>query len=162
MKEPSRRTSRQFLALGVGAALALGGGGFVLGRATSPRPPAPVPALPSSVPLPAPAATEAPKRLLERADLIALATAAADALAAGKAVPQSVLDAEGRPFELRLPFGCNGPAAEGADAGAWWRYDEGVLALRLHAEPLTLDPGDWLPASSQSVETIEGFWIPRP
>ncbi len=161
MKEPSRRTSRQFLALGLVAVLTIGGGGFMLGRATSPRVTVPAPVRPLPAPTPMRVAEpEAPPRVLGRADLIALAATAADGLAAGKAIPTS--DVDGRAFELLLPFGCNGPAAEGRDGGTWWRYDEEAEALRLHAAPSAFAAAEWFPSASAGVDAIEGFWLSRP
>lgn len=162
MKEPSRRTSRQALALGLLAALALGCGGFLLGRTTSERPAPPV-ATPVVTPVPQPTAPiEVTKRTFGRADLIALASGAADAFAAGRPMPSDVLAADGRLFELRLPFGCNGPATADSDATARWRYDEQAKALRVHVAPTEWVAADWLSTPSPAVEGIEGFWITRP
>lgn len=160
MVEPSRRTSRLALAGGLVAAAALAGAGFMLGRNTSPRPepiPAPAP-LPAPPPIAAPIPVVAP---LGRADLLAAAREAADAAAAGRAVSAEVLALDGRRFELRLPFGCSGPAAEGAPLG--WRYDERGRTLRVRAAPVRWPATAWLPPlAAESVEVVEGFWIERP
>jgi len=109
------------------------------------------------------AASERPRRVLDRTDILALATVSADAAAAGRAPPPGVLAAQGRRFELRLPFGCGGPASAGSDAPMRWRYDATEGVLRVHVAPVIWTTDDWWAAQAASdVETIEGFWIPRP
>jgi hypothetical protein len=105
---------------------------------------------------------EVAKRTFGRADLIALASGAADAFAAGRPMPSDVLAAEGHLFELRLPFGCNGPATPDSNATARWRYDEQAKALRVHVAPTEWVAADWLSTPIPAVEGIEGFWITRP
>lgn len=164
MKEPSLRSSRLALASGMAAILIVGGGGFLLGRSTSERPAVVASPLPIVVPAPAPSpiTTDAARRVLNRADLIALAATAADAASAGRATPAEIISAEGRRFEVRLPFGCGGPAAKGSDAAMRWRYDENEGVLRVHVAPVVWAPEDWWTAPPPSVEAIEGFWIARP
>lgn len=166
MKEPSVRNSRLALAGGLVIALLVGGGGFLLGRQSSERqlvvaPPSPVP-LPAAEP---PAVDSQADRLLDRGDLIALVAQAADATAAGKALPPDIAQARGRRFAIRLPFGCAGAADPDSLAPMRWRYDEGEKALRLHAAPVAWTTGDWWPtplAAPVSIEAIEGFWLERP
>ncbi len=167
MTEPSLRTSRLALAGGLAAALAVGGGGFLVGRGTSERVVAADVRRPVTPPLPATEPTPAPddpaSRVLGRAELIALAAAAADTTAAGRPLPPEVAVAEGARFELRLPFGCTGPAAEGSDAGMRWRYNADDGALRLHVAPVTWSARDWWPTDPvPAIDSIEGFWIARP
>jgi hypothetical protein len=168
MKEPTLRKSRLALAGGIAAALAVGGTGFLIGRGTSPRSVAPVAAPPAVVapvverePVmpPAPGTT-----VMTRADLLALAAQAADAVGSGQAMPEANKDAAGQRFELRLPFGCRGPAEAGSDAAMRWRYDETAKALRVHVAPVVWTGADILDAAGQTSggEVVEGFWIPRP
>jgi len=90
MEEPRLRSSRLVLAGSLAAVLAVGGGGFLLGRSMSKRP-----AIDNApVGMVTPAASEAasavgvrPRRALDRTDILALATASADAAAAGRAPP---------------------------------------------------------------------------
>ena len=163
MEEPSPRSSRLALAGGLAAAIIVGGAGFLLGRATSE--PAQVAVAPA-VPAPATAAAPTPETrqsVLGRSELIALAAEAADAAAAGREPGERIAEAEGRRFEVRLPFGCEGPAAQDSNAAMRWRYDEAAQALRIHVRPVAWSPEDWLPPeAAQGVETIEGFWIARP
>jgi len=162
MEEPSPRSSRLALAGALLAAIVVGGAGFLLGRVTTE--PAPVAIAP---PVAAPVAKAEPEPALSgifgRADLIALAAAGADAAAAGRDAGPEIAQADGRRFELRLPFGCNGPAAENSDAAMRWRYDPEAGALRISVDPVAWTARDWWPADAASgVEAIEGFWIARP
>jgi hypothetical protein len=168
MHEPSVRNSRFALAGGIAAALAIGGAGFYIGRGTSPRSAEAVVAPPTVV---APAVVQEPgspattgNAVKTRADLIALAAQAADAVAAGKAIPKMVADAAGQRFELRLPFGCRGPTQEGSDMAMRWRYDAGDKALRVHVAPVVWARADILDLPDQPAvnDVVEGFWIPRP
>lgn len=162
MEEPSPRSSRLALAGALLAAIAVGGAGFLLGRAASERPPAPV-APPVAAPAPAPPPEPVLSGLLGRADLIALAAEAADAAAAGREPGPDIARADGRRFELRLPFGCTGPAGGDAAAPMRWRYDSKAEALRISVDPVAWTATDWWPAdSANGVEAIEGFWVARP
>ncbi len=101
--------------------------------------------------------------MLGRADFIKLANIAADDTAANRAAAPEVLKSEGRRFELRLPFGCNGPAAADSTAAMRWRYDEAEGVLRVQVSPIVWTSADWWTGTPPaSVEAIEGFWIPRP
>ena len=162
MEEPSPRSSRLALAGALLAAIVVGGAGFLLGRATTDRTEVAV-TPPHAAPTPKPVPEPVSKGILGRADLIALAAAAADAAAAGGDAGPEIAEADGRRFELRLPFGCNGPAGEDSGAAMRWRYDATAQALRLHVDPVTWTAQDWWPAdAANGVEAIEGFWIPRP
>ena len=160
MVEPEVRTSRIAIALGFLAVLAVGGGGFLAGRGSAPhRPlteesaPEPVKALPVALP------SENPS--LSRADLLLLATKAADAFATGTPLPQDVLDAAGRRFDFTLPFGCGGPS-EAKDSAAWWTYDRARGRLRIGVTPTAWQATDWNIGETSDLEGIEGFWIARP
>lgn len=168
MDEPTLRKSRLALAGGIAVALAVGGTGFLIGRGTSPRSVEPVVAK-SMADTPdvarEPAAPSTPdKSVKTRADLIALAAQAADAIASGQTIPGSIADTAGQRFELRLPFGCRGPAETGSDVAMRWRYDETTKALRVHVAPVVWTRADILDAAGQttSEDPVEGFWIPRP
>ncbi|MGA9582412.1 MAG: hypothetical protein WBR13_10640 [Allosphingosinicella sp.] len=161
MEEPSPRSSRLALAGALAAAIAVGGAGFLLGRAAQERPPAPV--APPVAPPPTPEPEPVLSGLLDRADLLALAAEAADAAAAGRDPGPEVARADGRRFELRLPFGCAGPAAGDSAAPMRWRYDSKAEALRISVDPVAWTANDWWPAdSANGVEAIEGFWVDRP
>jgi hypothetical protein len=93
-----------------------------------------------------------------------MTAAAADVAAGGLPSTDQAAKPEGRRFELRLPFGCNGPDSGRSDSsGTGWRYDEDNDALRIRIEPVVWSGQDWWPgAASTDVEAIEGFWIDRP
>jgi hypothetical protein len=162
MEEPSPRSSRLVLAGALAAAIAVGGAGFLLGRATSERPP-PAVAPPVAARVPKSQPEPVSSGILGRADLIALAAAAADAAAAGREPGAEVAQADGRRFELRLPFGCDGPVGEDAAAPMRWRYDPKAQALRISVAPVVWTAQDWWPAEGAvGAEAIEGFWVARP
>lgn len=160
MREPSLRTSRLTIAGGLAAAIVVGGIGFVVGRSTAP------PARPGTVavPAPQPSARPAPIALpMDRGQIIALANSAADATAAGKALPPAVDEAVGRRFALYLPFGCDGPSPENSDAPQRWRYDADAGALRIHVAPITWQASDWWRQGNvPNVAAVEGFWVTHP
>ncbi|MGV8930226.1 MAG: hypothetical protein ACOH1E_10760 [Brevundimonas sp.] len=129
------------------------------------RTPEPVEAQPVAEPAPAPV-IPAPTAMT-RADLLGAVSRAGSAYAAGEQ-PAGADPLVGRPFAVRLPFGCNGPqsmAADGAGDGlAHWTWGPDRKTIQL-----SLTPGDWLSTAlvSSTVggsdwEAVEGFWIPRP
>lgn len=155
MREPSIRASRLAIAGGLAAAIVFGGAGFLIGRTTAPRPePAPVERVEPAA-LPSPAGDV----VLGRADLIALAQSATDAVASGP--PASSADAAmaGRRFDLVLPFGCGGPAESGPMR---WQYDQAGETLRITVEPTSWPPSQWQLEQATRFEVAEGFWISRP
>lgn len=160
MQEPSLRTSRLAIAGGIAAAITLGGAGFLLGRATAPQPPPPLAPTAAATPVPIP--TAEPDRMLGRADLIALATSATDALSTGAEGPEDAREALDRRFELVLPFGCDGPAEDGSTSALRWRYDDQAEVLRIHAAPDSWSAADWGLAEDAGIEAVEGFWVARP
>jgi hypothetical protein len=161
MEEPSPRSSRLALAGALLASIVVGGAGFLLGRVTTDR---------AQVATAPPVASPAPKAepeaglngVLTRAELITLAASAADSSAARGDPSPEIVKAEGRRFELRLPFGCNGPAGEDSAAAMRWRYDAEAQALRIFVNPVAWTAQDWWPDLANGVEAIEGFWIARP
>ena len=164
MKEPSPRDSRLALTAGIVAVAMVGGGGFLLGKGSRvDHPPVAAPTLVAATPTPTPSPSEDAARILGRADLIALAAAAADAVARGDATPKPVRDAVGRTFTTTLPFGCEGPASVDSKAAMRWRYDETAGALRLNVASVDWAPAEWWPENAPvGVEAVEGFWIARP
>lgn len=172
MHEPSPRTSRLVVAGSAAAVVLLGGGGFLLGRTTAPPPLHPAITV-APVPVAAPVVAKTPMaRTLSRADIIAIANAAADAASSGSKLPDSVNAADGSRFEINLPFGCNGPALEDSREPLQWRYDTKSSSLRISVAPTEFDTGEWLEDASSSAgssdastaqqQAIEGFWIARP
>ncbi|WP_439545023.1 hypothetical protein [Sandarakinorhabdus sp.] len=159
MVDPSSRTSRQALASGLGIALVVAVGGFLLGRESASAPPVVVAAPPVIVAVPEPIEPS----ILGRSDLIALAAAAADAIASGNRLPDDLKAADGRRFDMRLAFGCNGPAPADSTAPMRWRYDAEKSVLRVQAAPIGWQPADFLGIPlPETVAGIEAYWIPRP
>ena len=73
---------------------------------------------------------------------------------------QAALD--GRRFAVRLRFGCGGPAGEASSDALRWRVKSDE-SLEITATPdLSLDAPELAGAVTQTVEAVEGFWIPRP
>lgn len=141
----------------IGAALA--GGGYLIGRNNDP-PPAPVQirAAPSPV---TPVVPSAPIDVtLQRADLIRLAAAAADASSGGPSIEEML---EGKRFVIRIPFGCGELSNEKKRAfGARFTADDQTLRISVQPEDWTQLP--WIAAelSRRDANGAEGFWIPRP
>ena len=162
MHEPNLRTSRLAIAAGLAAAIAMAGAGFYVGRKTTPRP------AEVAVPHVAPSAEPSPviegPRRLGRTELIGIASAAADALASGSAIPETVREAAGRRFELVLPFGCEGPSGEASTAPLRWRYDAKSQTLRVSVRPVRWSLGDWSVASEEEAGGgfLKGYWLSRP
>ncbi|HEU4820311.1 MAG TPA: hypothetical protein VFS87_04060 [Qipengyuania sp.] len=163
MREPSLRTSRLAIAGAIAALAISGGAGFYLGRSSSPDASEKVAANP------VPPATQQPimpviepLAPLDRAGLIDLADAAADAVASGTAPPARVQEAADRRFEIAIPFGCAGPAEADSEARLRWRYEEGEETLRLHVAVTRWTAAQWGLQEPAGGEAIEGFWIERP
>ncbi|TVV75747.1 hypothetical protein [Sphingomonas solaris] len=162
MREPSPRSSRLAIGGGLVAVIAVGMAGFLLGRESAP-PPAPAVAVAPGTPAPAPPPkpVEPAVRVLGRADLLALADAAADAFASGKAMPADVAAAAGRQFDLVLPFGCAGPNDPAATAMGW-QYDPATETLRVSATPVSWGGASLNVRQGDEPATATGFWINRP
>src|SRR5690606_41525640 len=75
-----------------------------------------------------------------------LAVHAADATSAGMEPAICLRQNEGSRFEIRLPFGCHGPAGEDDPSG--WIYDEASRTLRVFVTPEQWEAADWFPSSS--------------
>lgn len=98
---------------------------------------------------------------LDRAQILAAVGRAADA--AFRQAPPSPDDTQlvGRNFELRLPFGCDGP-----DSGNWgrWTFDSKRQTLKVSASSQewkgTALGNALLP--EEGFDALEGFWLERP
>jgi hypothetical protein len=101
---------------------------------------------------------------LTRSDLIARASEATAAYAAGVPLPAPKDPMVGRRFSLRIPFGCLGPQAGAGLSQAYYEYDPVKKTIRLVARP-----GIWTTFplmqdlnKAEEIEAVEGFWVPRP
>ena len=119
---------------------------------------APAPAddtnLTEELPLPQPAVDRA-------AFLDAVALAASGQTSEPQARSAKQLD--GRRFAVRLRFGCEGPAPANSTAALRWRHNEDKGSIEISAKPdLSLADESLEDISDQTIEAVEGFWIPRP
>lgn len=141
----------------IGAALAWGG--YLIGRNDRP-PPAPRQAQAPSSPV-APVDPLPPIDVtLQRADLIRLAAAAADAASGGPPIENML---EGKRFVVRIPFGCGDLGTQDERAfGARFNAADQTLRIKVQPEDWTRLP--WLAAELPRLEAdgAEGFWVPRP
>lgn len=108
----------------------------------------------------------APPPPLDRADLLAAAASAADAVASASALPPSNAALVGRSFILRIPFGCGEERKDEKEPQSWasWAFNPKSRALRLTARPAELADGPWVQplADGMTFDAVEGFWIQRP
>lgn len=152
------------------AATVLVGGGFVMGRLSTPpgaRDEQKVKAPAAAAPAAQPAPSVAP---LGREDLVALAATATRAYAAGRSAAPENASLIGRRFEIAIPFGCAGPTPAASGEPLRWDYDAEAKALKLTARPEDWTDAPWVrslagaadAAGAGGIEAIEGFWIPRP
>jgi hypothetical protein len=122
--------------------------------ATSAPPQAPAPVVSLTLPEPP----------LTRADLVQDANASAAAYATGAKRVLLRSPMVGRRFSVRIPFGCGGLGVTAPTAQASVELDPATNSLKLTAQPsiwTSLPVLQDLPATSK-IETVEGFWIPRP
>ncbi len=130
-----------------------------------PPKPAPVPAPPPprvhAVAVPAP---PVPKLPADRRDLIDAARASGAELAGTGMLPKPDEELVGRDFSIRIPFGCNGLQIGPVPDQLSVSYDPSNKSMTLTARPNVwtgLPLVQALPGIS-GIDTVEGFWIPRP
>ncbi|QNM83833.1 hypothetical protein H8M03_05805 [Sphingomonas sabuli] len=105
-------------------------------------------------------ATDAP---LDRAGLLAAVVQAASASAAGGETPEDVRALDGRQFEMRIRFGCRGPAKALDATWLGWSFDAQNRTLRVQARPtVSIEEPLVGQIAGDGFEGVEGFWIPRP
>jgi hypothetical protein len=95
-----------------------------------------------------------------RSRLLLTVARAASAHSAGldDSAVQRMLD--GKQFEVRLRFGCDG---QGPKEDHGWSVDPDGRTLRLRVVPtLSLDDDVSRTVASEGVEAVEGFWLKRP
>ena len=104
-----------------------------------------------------------PQPPIDRASLLAAVTEAASAAAAGTKSPESARSLDGRQFEIRIRFGCRGPAANLAERWLGWSFDPEERRIRVRAMP-TISSDEPLVEriGGEQIEAVEGFWVPRP
>lgn len=100
---------------------------------------------------------------LDRASLLAAVAEAASAAASGEQLPETVRSLDGRQFEVRIRFGCRGPATELGDRWLAWSFDPESRRIRVQAKPtIAIDDPLVEEISGEEFEAVEGFWLPRP
>lgn len=123
--------------------------------------PAHVPPPPAAPPPPSPPPAET---VLNRSELLKEAGAIAAAYAGDGDAPAEGKDPlAGRRFEIRIPFGCEGPQAGPGAAQTFYEFDPEKRTVRLVARPAvwtTLPMIQELEAAD--IEAVEGFWVPHP
>ena len=98
---------------------------------------------------------------LNRAQLLLSVARAASAHSLGMTDPGVQRSLDGKQFEVRLRFGCEGPGPGSGDHG--WSLDPDGRTLRLRAVPsISLDDDVARSVAEDKVESVEGFWLPRP
>ena len=85
------------------------------------------------------------------------------AKAAGANDSEAQRQLDGRPFEIRIRFGCRGPVDPLDSSWLGWSHDAEKGTLRLRAMP-TINAEDEVVTAigGEGFEAVEGFWIPRP
>lgn len=109
------------------------------------------------------AAVPLPEPPMDRAALLGAVAEARSAAAAGVDDRQAQQQLDGKEFELRIRFGCDGPAADAKAVALGWSLDRKDEVLRVHATPnLSKDDPSIAAMPLQDIEAVEGFWLQRP
>ena len=104
-----------------------------------------------------------PEPAIDRAAFLRAVAVAASAHTSGvdNGQAQAVLD--GRRFAIRIRFGCEGPAPAGSTAPLRWAVGAEEKSFSVFAKPdLSLADEPLKNIGDQTIEAVEGFWIPRP
>jgi hypothetical protein len=109
-------------------------------------------------------AVESSLSLLGLEQIIAAGDAAGRAYAAGAPPPTENAALIDRRFEVRIPFGCEGPTPEGVSDPLRWTQDAKQGTFKLSARPETWTDAPFAAGATATpeIEAVEGFWIPRP
>jgi hypothetical protein len=103
-----------------------------------------------------------PKPPMNRAALLQAVAQARSAAAAGSDDREAQKALDGKEFELRIRFGCDGAApGDKTKASLSWSFDSKSGVLRLRAAP-DLSEDAAVAKGLQGVEAVEGFWLSRP
>lgn len=99
---------------------------------------------------------------MNREALLMAVIRAASAAAAGGDDTKDQRRLDGKRFELRLRFGCDGPDDNG-DTPRGWTFDENRRVLQIHVESdISADTPLLSKLGTGQFEAAEGFWIRRP
>ena len=109
-----------------------------------------------------PSAVVLPEPALDRGALLDAVARAASAHAGGIDDSKAQAALDGRRFAVKLRFGCGRPAGESGTEALRWRVKSDE-SLEITATPdLSLEAPELAGALTQTVEAVEGFWLPRP
>jgi hypothetical protein len=100
---------------------------------------------------------------VDRAALLGFVARAGSDAAAGIDDSASQGKLDGRPFEIRIRFGCAGPAEKLDETALGWSFSAEDRTLRVRAVPTLTDAKGVVPRiAGRPVEAVEGFLIARP
>ena len=135
------------------------GAGFIAGR-DSVRMPEPIVVTQPAAPVPV-AVPETPMAevTLGRADILRMASLAADAASGGTPVEDTM---DGRRFMIRIPFGCGPKSNDNRDRSATYTVADETLRVRIQPQDWTDLPWVASEVSRRGAVGAEGFWVPRP
>jgi len=109
-----------------------------------------------------PLALPAPQPPLDRERLLLAVAQARSAFAAGEDDRQAQADLDGARFELRIRFGCGAPPMEAAGNPSV-RHDPERRTVELNAAAdLSLDDPVVAALAGETIEAVEGLWVPAP
>lgn len=104
-----------------------------------------------------------PAAAMNRAEFLNAIAEAANAHVAGLDDRSAQSSLQGRRFAIRLRFGCSGPAQAGSIDALRWTGGKDASSLEVRATPnISLDEPMLKDLSEETIESVEGFWIPRP
>ncbi|MBA3577224.1 MAG: hypothetical protein H0W39_06405 [Sphingomonas sp.] len=104
-----------------------------------------------------------PQPAIDRPSLLAAVAEAASAASAGGGIPEGVRALDGQQFEVRIRFGCRGPATELSERWLGWSFDPEDRRIRVRAMPtISADEPLITRMGGDDFDAVEGFWIPRP
>ena len=104
-----------------------------------------------------------PEPPMSRSEILSAVARAASAAAAGAEQSPEERPLDGRRFELRIRFGCRGPAPDLQEAALGWAISRDNGTLRVRATPtISMDDETVRQVAGEEFEAVEGFWIPRP
>lgn len=104
-----------------------------------------------------------PEAAMDRAEFLKAISEAANAHVAGVDNKSAQSGLQGRRFAIRMRFGCNGPAQAGSTDALRWSSGKDASSFEVRATPnISLDEPMLKDLSEETIESVEGFWIPRP
>lgn len=104
-----------------------------------------------------------PTAVMDRAEFLKVVADAANAHAAGLNDRSAQTGLEGRRFEIRIRFGCEGAAPKNSTQAIRWSAEKDASSFEVRATPnISRDEPMLEDLPEETIESVEGFWIPRP